>query len=41
MAPAAAPTLQLLAEHAATGMPSAYLSALDPAAPGTADQEPA
>ena len=33
--------LQLLAEHAATGMPPAYLPAPDPAAPGTTVQDPA
>ena len=33
--------LQLLAEHAATGMPPAYLCAPDAPAPGTTDQEPA
>ena len=33
--------LQLLAEHAATGMPPAYLCAPDPAAPSSTDQEPA
>ena len=33
--------LQLLAEHAATGMPPAYLAAPEPAAPRTNDQDPA
>ena len=33
--------LHLLAEHAATDMPPAYLSAPDPSAPGSTDQEPA
>jgi putative transposase len=33
--------LQLLAEHAATGMPPAYLAAPEPAAPRTTDRDPA
>jgi hypothetical protein len=33
--------LQLLAEHAATGMPPAYLATPEPAAPRTNDQDPA
>ena len=33
--------LQLLAEHAATGMPAAYLATPEPAAPRTNDQDPA
>ena len=33
--------LQLLAEHAATGMPPAYLAMPEPAAPRTNDQDPA
>jgi hypothetical protein len=32
--------LQLLAEHAATGMPPAYLATPEPAAPRTNDQDP-
>jgi hypothetical protein len=33
--------LQLLAEHAATGMPPAYLCAPDPTTPGTTDEDSA
>ena len=33
--------LQLLAEHAATGMPPAYLATPERAAPRTNDQDPA